>query len=75
MSSFGDAEPADAYDAGDPPTIRLDVLDRIATALEQGSAERRQERLSDALRLVANLRAELGRNRRLDALRARLEAL
>jgi hypothetical protein len=74
-ATFRDFDPEDAYDATDPPGVRLDVLERIADALEDDD-DRREPRRLDALRLVANLDGVAGVNRRrLRRIRRRLEDL
>ena len=73
---IGDRDPEDAYDAGDPPDVRLTVLERVASDLEQTDDARREARIVDALRLARNLADVDGVDRRaLRAVRRRLEAL
>jgi hypothetical protein len=68
-----DAEPEDAYDAGDPSAARLNVLHLVVAALEQAPEDaRRRFRIRDALRLLATIRHHRREVRRL---RERLEAL
>ena len=77
MSDFRDKDPEDAYDATDPPSVRLDVLERIVADLEADVGDPRFEaRRRDALRLVANLDRVRGvEHRRLRRVRRALEAL
>ena len=77
MNGYGDRDPEDAYDATDPATVRLDVLERIIFDLETDREDARWDRRRlDALRLVANLDAEFGVDRiRLAYIRDALEAL
>ena len=74
VSGFGDLDPEDAYDVGDRPGDRLDVLHKVVAALEALPVDdvRRGFRISDALRLIDNIPHH--RQERA-ALRARLEAL
>jgi hypothetical protein len=73
---IGDKDPEDAYDAGDPPAVRLAVLERVADALEAGDDGRREVRRVDAMRVVDVLDRVRGVDRpRLRRLRRRLEAL
>ena len=73
---IGDADPEDAFDAGDAPELSLAVLERIAGSLEAGDDGRRQIRRDDALRLVMFVGRLAGVDRaRLAAVRARLEAV
>ena len=54
MNGYADKDPEDSYDATDPVSIRLDVLERIIEALEEDPGDpRREARRVDALRLVA----------------------
>ena len=72
---IGDKDPEDAYDAGDPPAVRLEVLERIVASL-QAIDDRRELRRDDALRLVDNNRRAPGVDRRrLERIRRDLEAL
>ena len=65
MIGYGDRDPEDAYDATDPPSIRLDVLERVVDRLEDDQADPRFEaRRRDALRLVEALRKVRGVDRR-----------
>ena len=41
MTGFGDADPDDAYDAGDPPADQLSVLALIADDVARGPASYR----------------------------------
>lgn len=74
MTDFADYDPEDAYDAGDPPELRLAVLRRVVAALRQRDAHHRDGRRGDALRLLANLeRDEPGLDRlELESLRSEL---
>lgn len=58
---IGDADPEDAYDAGDPIPTRLALLARIVLVLEQDPvADRRVRRRRDAVRLLRAIADELG---------------
>ena len=72
---IGDRDPEDAYDAGDTPAVRVAVLERVATALEDDPDEpRRRPRARDALRVLVALEATPGVDRlRVATLRDRLE--
>lgn len=72
---IGDADPEDAYDAGDPPHVRLAVLRRVVAELRHRDDGRRDLRRTDALRLVANLERDGFGGPDLAAIRADLEAL
>jgi hypothetical protein len=74
---FGDLDPEDAYDAGDPPEIRVAVLERIAVALRDNPDDgRRALRRLGALRLLDNLDLEHpDLDATLDPIRHILEAL
>ena len=76
VNGYGDKDPEDAYDAGDPVPVRLEILERIVTALESDPMDRRVDvRRRDALRLVANLEADAAKDRlRLAFIRDALEA-
>jgi hypothetical protein len=75
VSAIGDKDPEDAYDAGDPPTVRLEVLERVVASL-QVADDRRELRRQDALRVVDNNRRAPGVDRRrLERIRRELEAL
>jgi hypothetical protein len=53
---IGDKDPEDAYDAGDPPKVRLEVLGRVLEDLRAAEfSDRREIRRLDALRLLRNL--------------------
>jgi hypothetical protein len=56
---IGDKDPEDAYDAGDPPGVRLAVLERVVADLRARDDGRREARRVDALRLLANLERDL----------------
>ena len=56
---IGDHDPEDAYDAGDPPDVRLGVIGRVVDSL-RASSDRRDVRRFDALRLLDNLEHEPG---------------
>ena len=74
---IGDHDPEDAYDAGDPGPVLLDVLDRVVDVLTvEPDDGRHRHRRVDALRLVANLdrRRDVDPDR-LAGIRAALEAL
>jgi hypothetical protein len=59
VTDFGDFDPEDAYDAGDPPAMRVAVLRRIANNLRAGPDDgRRDSRVLDALRILDILDAE-----------------
>lgn len=67
---IGDKDPEDAYDAGDPPAVRLAVIERVLEDLRTAEpGDRRELRHLDALRLLRNLAADI------DELRARLDTL
>ena len=58
---FGDADPEDAWDDGDPLPERLAILERVVEAIAaEGDTPRRLTRIADALRLVAKVANELG---------------
>lgn len=64
---IGDNDPEDAYDAEDPPHLRLGVISRVVEDLRATEfSDRRELRRLDALRLLRNLEAVLG----VDLLRA-----
>ena len=66
---------ARAHDAGDPPAVRLEVLERVVVSL-RASDDRRELRRDDALRLVDNNRRGPGVDRRrLQRIRRDLESL
>ena len=55
-TTFGDLDPEDSYDAGDPLRLRVAILRRIVAALRDGPDDgRRDHRRRDALRLLDNL--------------------
>lgn len=75
---YGDADPEDAYDAGDPIPVRLDVLERIVASLRANRDDRFDARRRDAVRLIVRLGEEdLPRRhrRRLRHIRDELEEL
>lgn len=75
MTDFGDFDPEDAYDADDPPHVRLAVIARIVADLRARS-DRHELRRLDALRLLDALDAVPGVDLlRLRVLRDELEAL
>jgi hypothetical protein len=56
VTEFGDFDPEDAYDAGDPLRLRVAVLRRIVEHLrDEPDPARRERRRLDALRLLDNL--------------------
>jgi hypothetical protein len=59
---IGDIDPEDAYDADDPPEVRLAVLERVLLDLRRRS-DRRAARRVDALRVARNLEREPGVDR------------
>lgn len=60
MSTFGDFDPEDEYDASDPIPTRLFVIGQIIEALERDDDEgRRQRRRAGVVRLLAALTAEV----------------
>lgn len=51
--SYGDTEPEDVYDGGDPPDIRLSVLARVIAALAADpDADRRARRRRAAVERI-----------------------
>ena len=60
---IGDSDPEDAYDATDPPHIRLAVIARVFQELYGSNDTRRQFRYLDALRLLRNTLADLEHGR------------
>jgi hypothetical protein len=74
MADFGDVDPEDAYDVGDLPSDRLNVLHKVVAALEVLPVDdlRRGFRIADALRLLDGIPR---RRHEVKALRERLEAL
>lgn len=53
---FGDTEPEDAYDASDPPHIRLLIIARIVEALaDDPDLSRRARRRVNVVRLLRNV--------------------
>ena len=72
---IGDIDPEDAYDADDPPHVRLKVLEEVVASLVDDDV-RRETRRVDALRVVVNLAVTLhSLQDRLDAIRQALEEL
>lgn len=63
MSSFGDEDPEDAWDDGDPLALRLILLGRIMVDIferaERGDLERSTVRRAELRRPVRRLLAEL----------------
>jgi hypothetical protein len=61
VSTFGDDDPEDAYDAGDPPEIRLLVLSRVFAHVRdhEPDLERAARRHLAALVLLAGVLSEL----------------
>lgn len=60
MTDFGDFDPEDEYDAGDPLPVRLAVIGRIIEALEfDADRDRRARRRAGVVRLLAALTAEV----------------
>ena len=74
---YGDFDPADAYDASDPPPERLRVLERVVAVLEQAADDPpRRARRDDAARVAVNLSRTRGVDtRRVAAVLARLAVL
>jgi hypothetical protein len=77
MTVFGDKDPEDAYDAGDPLDLRLAVIERTVTALRDAPADsRRRTRRDDLIRVLLALDHELfDVQNRLMQLRFQLEEL
>ena len=75
--SFGDKDPEDAYDTGDPPARNLGILEPVIDDLAADQTDPRfPYRRDDALRLVLNLERRPGVDLlRLRAIRDTLEAL
>jgi hypothetical protein len=69
--TFGDFDPEDAWDDGDPDDDKLDILERVVDDLRQRRDGRFESRRRDALRLVA----KLARSERAERIRRALEAL
>ena len=60
MSTFGDLDPEDAYDASDPIPTRLFVIGQIIDALEREPDQaRRAVRRAEVVRILAALTAEV----------------
>lgn len=74
MTTFGDKDPEDAWDDGDPDDVLMALMERIVDSIEYDVGGRRRSRARDARRLVANLIDRVGDSARLDALAQRLEA-
>jgi hypothetical protein len=56
MSEFGDADPEDAWDDGDPVDAKVKLLERVVRSLRaEADAERARRRRADALRLLGKL--------------------
>lgn len=75
---IGDKDPEDAYDRGDPPTVRVAVLERVVADLRarRDADTRHDARRLDALRVVAVLALARGVDRaRVAAIRRALEEL
>lgn len=66
MTTFGDADPEDAYDASDPPLDRVAVLERVVFSIRAeryGHATRDAARTTKAVELLsdlAKLKGEVG---------------
>lgn len=74
--AFGDADPEDEWDDGDPFRVRLEILERVLAALRDRRDERFEGRLGEALRLLAKLVDEHSVDQtRLERLRDALEGL
>jgi hypothetical protein len=75
MTVFGDKDPEDAWDDGDPPDTKLAILERIVADLRARRDDARHDaRRDDALRLVIKLRRQLYGDR-LEEVSDALEAL
>lgn len=74
---IGDKDPEDAYDAGDPVPVQVDVLIRVVDHLQDVETDgaRLELRRVDALRLVANLERRRVTDPRLAGVRRALEGL
>ena len=74
---YGDRDPEDAYDAGDPYDARLAVLERTIADLEWADGDDRTDaRADDVRRLLAILARHRGPpDPRLDELQLRLDQL
>jgi hypothetical protein len=59
VTTFGDSDPEDAYDAGDPPEVRLLVLSRVFAYLRAHPFPGSEFRHRAALVLLAGVLAEL----------------
>lgn len=75
--TIGDKDPEDAYDAGDPIAVRLDVLTRAVTQLRASPGDaRRRVRRDDLIRVIFQFGHELSDTQDwLDTLRDQLEEL
>lgn len=73
---IGDVDPEDEWDDVDPFGVRLDVLERVLTVLQEARDERFQARLEDALRLIGKMvREHQNDTVRLERIQTALEAL
>jgi hypothetical protein len=76
--TFGDKDMLDVWDDGDPVDAKLDVLERLVTALKSDDTFR-QARALDGLRLIVKLDAAIApgghRRRRWTRIRKALEEL
>ena len=64
MAGYGDKDPAEVYDAGDPIPVRLLLIVRILEAIDNAveETERRRRRRRDVVRLLRNIADELANN-------------
>lgn len=61
MSTFGDKDPEDAYDASDPVDQRLALVVRILSSIaDERDVIRAERRRIDVLRILTNIAEELG---------------
>jgi hypothetical protein len=58
-TDFGDKDPEDAWDDGDPTRVKLAILERVVDELRANRDDRRVARRDDALRLVRKLATEM----------------
>jgi hypothetical protein len=75
---WGDKDPEDAWDDGDPPAVKLAILERVVASVRSELAHtphRAEARRIDALRLVTKLEQAGHGTPRLTALRNVLEGL
>ena len=73
---FGDIDPEDEWDDGDAFTLRLEILERILTSLQERRDERFQLRLEGALKLIGMMVREHREDTvRLERIQGALEAL